>query len=56
MIEYGLFVEEHSHRPDRSTLNESGVRISVDTTATNPFFHTCMPFNNVKDIRRQKHV
>ena len=56
MIEYGFFVDEHSHRPDRSTLNESGINISVDPTITYPFVHTCMPFLNVQGISRQQKI
>ena len=46
-------MDEHSHLPDRSMLNESGITIYADPTATDPFVHTCMPFNNVQDISRQ---
>ena len=38
MIEDGLFVDEHSHKPYRSTLNESGINIYSNPTAIDPFF------------------
>ena len=56
MNEDGFSVDEHSHWPDRSTLNKSGIQIYVDTTATDPFVHTCMSFNNVQNISGQKSV
>ena len=45
---------ENSHQPDRSTLNQNGISISVDPNVTYPFFNNCMPFNIVEDIIRQK--
>ena len=50
----GLFVDEHSHQLDRSIMNESWFKFHVDLTATDPFFYTCIPFTNVKDISCQK--
>ena len=49
-------MDDNSHQPDRPTLIESGINISVDPTATDPFFHNCMIFNNVQDINSQKNV
>ena len=54
LIEYGLFGDAHSRRHDRSTLNQTGINISVDKNLTDPFVHACMTFNIVKDISRQK--
>ena len=51
-----MFVDEDSYQPDRSTLNESGINISVDPTAIDPFVHTCIKFINVQDISRQKNM
>ena len=54
LVEDGFFVDEHSYQLDRSTFNQAGINISVDTTVTDPFVHTCMTFNSVQDIKRQK--
>ena len=53
MIDDGLFVDEHSHRPDRSTLNVIVMNISFDQTEIYPFVKTCMLFNNFQDISWQ---
>ena len=49
-------MDDHSYQPDMSKLNASGINISDDPTATNPFVKTCFPFNNVQSISRQKNV
>ena len=54
MIKDVFFVEDNSHLPDRSMLNESGISVYIDTTAADPFFHICMPFKNVQYISREK--
>ena len=49
-----MLVDEHSHQPYRSTLNQSGIKISADPTVTNPFFQTCILFNSVQYISRNQ--
>ena len=50
MIEGGLFLGAHLLQHDRSTLNQTGTKISVDRIVTDNFVHTCMPFKSVQDI------
>ena len=45
-----MFGDAHSRRHDRSMLNQTGINISVDPNVTDPFSHTCMPFNSVQGI------
>ena len=52
MIEDGLFGGSRSRRHEWSTLNQTGIIISVDPTVTETFVHTCIPFNSVKYISR----
>ena len=56
LIENGLFGGAHSRRHERSMLNQTSINIYIDPTAIYPFVHTCMPFNSVQDISRQKNV
>ena len=56
LVEYGLLGDAHSRRHESSTLNQTGIKIYIDTTLIDPFFHTCMPFNSVQEIGRQKNV
>ena len=54
LVEGGLFGDAHSRQNDRSTLNQTGINISVYPTVTDPFFHTCIPFNSGQDISRHQ--
>ena len=54
MIEDGLFGGSRSRRHEWSTLNQTGIIISVDPTVTETFVHTCIPFNSLQDISSQK--
>ena len=54
LIEDGLFGDDNSHRRDMSTLNQSGIKISVDPTVTYHFLKTCITFKSVQGIIRQK--
>ena len=49
-----MFGDAHSRQNESSMLNQTGIKISVDPTLTYPCFHTCMPFNSVQDISKQK--
>ena len=49
-----MFGDAHSRQNESSMLNQTGIKISVDQTLTYPFFHTCMPFNSVQDVSKQK--
>ena len=51
-----MFGYAHSCRRDRSKLNQTGIKTSVDPTVKEPFVNTYMTFNSVQVISRQKNL